>query len=228
MAPPMIAMNWCATTSSRSGPERSASAIQKLRLKGSKPSTSPNVWVTPNRPATTASEKLNRPAVATRRLSIANRGGAGGLVVRVGDHGGAAAAGADMIAQRLGAGQRDGVEHAIFILGPGRRAGFEPDPGKAEQAMERALLEIDVGDPVERDRAAGARQEAAVDADFIGADAIFELEPGHQAATTVENSTIASGDAARRATSCPATPSTAIPAIRPQAPLIALPSPVTR
>ncbi len=32
--------------------------IQKLRSNGSKPSTSPNVWVTPNRPVTAGEEKL--------------------------------------------------------------------------------------------------------------------------------------------------------------------------
>ncbi len=44
--------------------------------------------------------------------------------------------------------------------------------------MQWALLEINVGDPVEGNRAAVAQQDAAVDAQLVGADPIFELQPG--------------------------------------------------
>ena len=80
-----------------------------------------------------------------------------------------------MLAQRLGAFERDGVEDAVLFLAAGRAAGFELDPGEAEQAVERALLDVDVGDPVERDRAAGAADSKPLSIRISSrADPIFE------------------------------------------------------
>ena len=69
--PPITAMMLVREDQLRSGSDRASRSIQNWRSNGSKPSASPIVWVTPNRPAMTASEKLNRPAVSTRRASIA-------------------------------------------------------------------------------------------------------------------------------------------------------------
>src|SRR5687767_10486082 len=85
--------------------------------------------------------------------------------------------GPDQRSQLLRALERDRREHAFVLAAGGRTAGFELDPGDPEQAGERALADVDVLDAVERDRAVGAAENAAVDADFVGADSKLEAGP---------------------------------------------------
>src|SRR4029453_7900992 len=87
---------------------------------------------------------------------------------------------ANMLAQCFGPCERYGVEDSFFVLHAGRCAGFELDPREAEQAMDWALLQVDIGHSIERDGPAGARQKSAVDSNFMRANAIFELEPAEE------------------------------------------------
>ena len=70
------------------------------------------------------------------------------------------------------------VVNNIILFVPaalGSAAGLELDPSQAEQPRQRSLRDVNILDAVERDRAMGAADEAAVDADFGFADP--ELEP---------------------------------------------------
>ena len=86
-------------------------------------------------------------------------------------------AGTDMIAQCLRSFERDGVEDAFLLLASRGRASLQLDPRQAEQAMNRPLLQVDVGYPIERNGPAGAAQEPAIDADLMSANPIFEEAP---------------------------------------------------
>ena len=69
------------------------------------------------------------------------------------------------------------MEDAFSSFGPADAAGLELDLGQAEQPSDRPLGDVDVLDPVERDRAMGAAEDAAVDPDFVRADPKFEAAP---------------------------------------------------
>ena len=86
----------------------------------------------PNSAARTASEKLNKPASSTRRTSMAKTGAASTSATadRIDRR---AAPRADLVAQRLGAGERDRGQRAVVVRVPGRTPGLEFDaaPGRA-------------------------------------------------------------------------------------------------
>ena len=106
------------------------------------------------------------------------------------------AAGANQRTQLLGSLEANGLKHALLLSR--RSPGFELHACEAEYAGERPLRDVDVLNPIERDRSVRAVQYAAVDPDFIRTDPEFEPSP------VEENSDRHEGDECQQSEeSCP-------------------------
>ena len=170
---------WCAMMKSRIGPPALSRLSQKLRLNGSKPEHIAEGL----RQAEQAREDRQREIECAReqqplqihRIDGRSVGRSRLRSARPSRPLQPAPPRPNQLSELLRALQQDRLQDAFFLAG--RAAGLELDPGEAEQPGERSLSDVDVLDPAERDRAMGPVQDAAVDADLVRPDAIFESPP---------------------------------------------------